>query len=76
MTLLDDATMSDEYRERIMENRRYYASKQGRNKSIQSLSDANEGFGQATARSFHKSVNMTLAIPQEAGLWYQVYGTR
>ena len=29
MTLLDDATMSDEYRERIMENRRYYASKQG-----------------------------------------------
>lgn len=29
VTLLDDATMSDEYRERIMENRRYYASKQG-----------------------------------------------
>ena len=29
VTLLDDATMSDEYRERIMENRRYYASKHG-----------------------------------------------
>ena len=29
ITLLDDATMSDEYRERIMENRRYYASKHG-----------------------------------------------
>ncbi len=33
VTLLDDATMSDEYRERIMENRRYYASKQGMIKS-------------------------------------------
>ena len=29
VTLLDEATMSDEYRERIMENRRYYANKHG-----------------------------------------------
>jgi len=30
VTLMDDATMSDEYRQRIMENRNYYAKKQGR----------------------------------------------
>lgn len=29
VTLLDEATMSDEYRARIMENRKYYAEKQG-----------------------------------------------
>lgn len=34
VTLLDDATMSDEYRERIMENRRYYAQKHGRCQDI------------------------------------------
>ncbi len=30
VTLMDDATMSDEYRQRIMENRNYYAKKQGK----------------------------------------------
>ena len=29
VTLLDEATMSDEYRARIMENRKYYADKHG-----------------------------------------------
>ena len=29
VTLLDEATMSEEYRARIMENRKYYANKQG-----------------------------------------------
>ena len=29
VTLLDEATMSDEYRARIMENRKYYANKHG-----------------------------------------------
>ena len=29
VTLLDEATMSDEYRQRIMENRKYYADKHG-----------------------------------------------
>ena len=29
VTLLDEATMSDEYRARIMENRKYYADKNG-----------------------------------------------
>ena len=29
VTLLDEATMSDEYRARIMENRKYYAEKNG-----------------------------------------------
>lgn len=30
VTVLDQATMSDEYRDRIKENRKYYANKQGR----------------------------------------------
>lgn len=29
VTVLDEATMSEEYRERIKENRKYYANKQG-----------------------------------------------
>lgn len=29
VTLLDEATMSDEYRARIMENRKYYADRHG-----------------------------------------------
>ena len=29
VTVLDDATMSDEYREKIVENRNYYAEQQG-----------------------------------------------
>lgn len=34
VTLMDDATMSDEYRQRIMENRNYYAKKQGKWKGL------------------------------------------
>jgi len=30
VTVLDEATMSEEYRARIKENRKYYANKQGR----------------------------------------------
>ena len=37
VTLLDDATMSDEYRDRIMENRRYYANKHGKRFGIENF---------------------------------------
>lgn len=30
VTVLDDATMSEQYRERVVENREYYAEMQGR----------------------------------------------
>ena len=52
VTLLDDATMSDEYRERIMENRRYYASKHGTYQGNSFILNPIEDSGQATLHFF------------------------
>ena len=76
VTLLDEATMSDEYRARIMENRRYYADKHGMlytalhprlrgtdNRCLQDMLPSSQMFQ-----------IMNMAIPPEAGLWYLLCG--
>ena len=69
--------MSDEYRERIMENRKYYADKHGMRRCAERRTmGAASNLRQDTAHSSLKSVNMTLAIHQEAGQWFQDFDTR
>lgn len=76
VTLLDEATMSDEYRARIMENRRYYADKHGMvytafgprlprtdNWPLQDMLPSSQMFQ-----------TMTMAIPPGAGLWCLLCG--
>ena len=54
MTVLDEATMSQDYRDRIIENRKYYARKQGMYDDMSSgMIDPNES-EQATRLSFLK----------------------
>ena len=45
VTVLDDATMSEQYRERVVENREYYAEMQGRIKAHQQASIVVRGRG-------------------------------
>ena len=76
VTLLDEATMSDEYRARIMENRRYYADKHGvlytalhprllatDNRCLQDILPSSQMFQ-----------TMIMAIPLGAGLWCLLCG--
>lgn len=76
VTLLDEATMSDEYRARIMENRKYYADKHGMlcigYGSKQLLSD--DRCLQVTLPSSQMFQTTTMAIPPGAGLWSLLYG--
>ena len=78
MTLLDDATMSDEYRDRIMENRRYYANKHGKRLGVENfwISAEESSFDQATVLSFHKLGNMISGIHLGVGQWCQGCGMR
>lgn len=76
VTLLDEATMSDEYRARIMENRKYYADKNGMLYPLSSsrlpLSDNRRV--QATLPSSQTFPTTIMAIPLGAGLWCPLYG--
>lgn len=69
--------MSDEYRARIMENRKYYADKNGILNTVQRsrlpLSDGQHL--QVTLRSFQMFQTTILAIPPGAGLWCLPCGT-
>lgn len=71
VTLLDEATMSDEYRARIMENRKYYADKNGMlhivPRSRLALSDIQ--LLEVTLPFSRMFQTMTMAIPLGAGLW-------
>ena len=72
VTVLDEATMSNEYKERIKENRSYYAKKQGmcfESRMTTKVSDKRRE--QATPLSSQKSPTTILAPLQGAGQWYQ-----
>ena len=76
MTVVDEATMSEEYRARIKENRMYYASKQGAYR--QAVLDALKvdcRFKQVMLPSFQTSASMILVILQGVGLWCRAFAT-
>ena len=74
--MLDEATMSEEDRARIKENRKYYANKQGRYlKSWDNVPEIDGVCKQAMRRSSPRSPTMTSATPQEVGLWFLPFAT-
>lgn len=77
VTLLDEATMSDEYRARIMENRKHYADKNGMlETSLRSrLPLPDNRYLQVTLHSSQMFQITTMAIPPGAGLRCLLYGT-
>ena len=76
VTLLDEATMSDEYRARIMENRKYYAEKNGMlDTAIRlRLSWSDNGHLQDMPPSSQMFQTTIMAIHLGAGLWCLLYG--
>ena len=76
VTLLDEATMSDEYRARIMENRKYYAEKNGMlDTAIRlRLSWSDNGHLQDMPPSSQMFQTTIMAIHHGAGLWCLPYG--
>lgn len=76
VTLLDEATMSDEYRARIMENRKYYAEKNGMFNTILRLilPLSDNRHLQVTPRSSQMFQTTSMGILLGAGPWCLLYG--
>lgn len=75
VTLLDEATMSDEYRARIMENRKYYADKNGMRTVFHSILPCSDNRRLQDIPPSSLMLQTTImAVPLGAGLWCPLYG--
>lgn len=74
VTLLDEATMSDEYRARIMENRKHYADKNGMRTAFHSMLPRSDNRHLQDIPPSSLMLQTTImAVPPGAGLWCLLY---